>query len=200
MEKISLNEGFTPVIGWDKKNIFGPEHNSQSFRNRLIHALVHSPTNNVLDFIRANLDYHGKLNGDRYRFDMSHNAPINNKILQIFEPLGIQNTRGAFLLTFWKGCPELFYFDKFDGLDEVESTHPGDLNGAKTVWLICRIFENTIFKHSLNKFIDDYDITPDLYKGWEFLNWASFDEEVKYLKERPYRFDIDKLVQQEINK
>lgn len=164
-----------------------------SNRNKLIIALKSAPKKNVFDFIRANLAFNSNVYdsmrgiSDRekkdhhYRFDMSYNSPINNKILQIFEPLGIYNTRGSFVLSFWKGGPALAFFDNpaWDYEVPPDLSFTECLSGYGTVDIIYIIFQNTIFEHGTNKFIEHWDITPDAYRGLEYLPLFQIDELAK---------------------
>tara|TARA_R100000808_G_C2046385_1_gene83755 strand:+ start:40 stop:555 length:516 start_codon:yes stop_codon:yes gene_type:complete len=164
-----------------------------STRDKLIIALKSAPKENALDFIRANLAFNSNVYdsmrgiSDRekkdhhYRFDMSYNSPINNKILHIFEPLGIYNTGGPFVLSFWKGRPALAFFTNaaWDYESQPDLSFTKCLSGCGTVEIIYIIFQNTIFKHETNRFIESWDISPDAYRGLEYLPLFQIDEMAK---------------------
>lgn len=154
--------------------------------DKLILALRSSSKENVMNFIRANLafdsdvytsirriGYGEEVYKEHYRFDMSHNAPINNKILSIFEPLGTQNTQGPFILSFWKGYPSLAFFNEYSFSYDRPPTlrFTKCLSGYGTVEIIYFIFQNTILETGFNRFVDDIDLKK--YKGLSYLGFNS---------------------------
>ena len=168
----------------------------------LIRALLNTPQEGVFSFIRANLDHRSSIetHGEcRYRFDMSYNAPINNKILNIFEPLGIRNAGCQVVLSFWKGNPDLYFINLDD--EEIylkKSFSCGNLNGYKTTWLIYLIFENTIFRSSLNRFAEEEDIKEFDFVGLNYLNWST-ELQLHYFDEKKATdFEIKKEEQEEL--
>tara|TARA_R110000824_G_scaffold54463_17_gene150314 strand:+ start:455 stop:961 length:507 start_codon:yes stop_codon:yes gene_type:complete len=150
----------------------------------IIDALKRTPKEDVYSFIRANLQHHSTLDTGgkiKYRFDMSYNAPINNRILNIFEPLGIRNCYRDLVLSFWKGGPDLYFLDSIDNEMTVINYYPeGDLSGLGTVDIIYKIFEHTIFTRGLDRFGEEECINELDFVRLDYLLIRS-QEEVREL-------------------